>query len=140
MFYVFILILLIPILAIFLDSDLGKALARRLERREVRDGRGADDKRLAYLESEVERLSADVERLDEESRFLNRLLEERSDAGALGGGARDGGARSGGTRDGETRGGGIGGASGGTIGSGYGPRGTRVVRRRDRTRGGADDR
>ena len=77
------IVLMIPILAIVLDSDLGKALARWLERG-ISSG---DDKqvhdRLVYLESELERLGKDVERLDEEGQFLQKLLVERSDSGAL---------------------------------------------------------
>ena len=78
-----ILVLLIPILAIVLDSDLGKAVARRLEggNRKSVDG-GAHD-RLAYLESELERLGREVGRLEEESRFFQKLLAESSETGAL---------------------------------------------------------
>lgn len=70
------LILLIPLLAIVLDSRVGEALAARLER----PGAAGDDplrKRLEHLESEVDRLSEEVRRLDEESRFLHELLAER---------------------------------------------------------------
>jgi hypothetical protein len=72
-----ILVLLIPILAIVLDSQVGRALASRLERRSLGQGEDMDRERLAYLEGEVERLSQEVSRLDEESEFLHKLLEER---------------------------------------------------------------
>ena len=86
---VFILVLLIPILSIVLDSQLGRALAARLERRELG---GADDllaDRIAFLEGEVERLAGEVKRLDDEGQFLHRLLlEGRPDRPALGKGER----------------------------------------------------
>lgn len=78
-----ILVLLIPILAIVLDSDIGKAIARRLERGDRRSGDAGSHDRLAYLESELERLGREVGRLEEESRFLQKLLAERSEADAL---------------------------------------------------------
>ncbi len=72
------LILLIPILAIVLDSPVGRALAGRMERRGLSSG--ADEvtsERLSYLEGEVERLTTEVRRLEEESQFLNNLLTDR---------------------------------------------------------------
>lgn len=78
-----VLVLLIPILAILLDSDVGKAIARRLERgRQALGDTGSHD-RLVYLESELERLGKEVGRLEEESRFLHKLLAERTDPDAL---------------------------------------------------------
>jgi hypothetical protein len=81
---ILLLVLLIPILAIVLDSQVGRALASRLERQGLDR---ADDpllERLSYLEGEVERLSEEVGRLEEESRFLHQLLEKRPGAkGAL---------------------------------------------------------
>lgn len=78
-----VLVLLIPILAIVLDSDIGKAVARRLERGNRVRGDTVSHDRLAYLESELERLGKEVGRLDEESRFLHRLLAEHADPDAL---------------------------------------------------------
>jgi len=73
----FVLVLLIPILAIVLDSQVGRALASRLERRGIGQPDDLMQERLFYLEGEVERLSKEVGRLDDEGRFLQKLLEER---------------------------------------------------------------
>lgn len=77
---VIILALMIPLLAVVLDSQLGRALAARLERpdRSVPSG---DEPRLAALEAELERLSQDVRRLEEETRFMQQLLEARPEGG-----------------------------------------------------------
>ncbi len=77
---ILVLVVLIPLLAIVLDSQVGRALASRLERRGLDAPTDAAAERIAYLESEVERLAAEVERLDEESEFVHRLLTERSGA------------------------------------------------------------
>jgi len=73
----FVLVLLIPILAIVLDSQVGRALASRLERRNLGQPDDLLQERLMYLEGEVERLSREVGRLDDQSEFLQKLLEER---------------------------------------------------------------
>ncbi len=77
-----VLALMIPLIAVVLDSQLGRALAGRLER-----GTPADESllapRLQALEGEVERLSKEVEQLQEQSEFLNRLLENKTVAGQL---------------------------------------------------------
>ena len=80
---IFVLVLLIPILAIVLDSQLGRALAARLERREFGAAGDLLADRLASLEGEVERLTAEVRRLDEEGQFLHQLLESREQRPAL---------------------------------------------------------
>jgi hypothetical protein len=70
--------LLIPLIAVILDSQVGRALAARLE------GRHTDspsERRLAALEGEVERISRELQRLSEESAFLHRLLEEKQPQG-----------------------------------------------------------
>lgn len=77
-FMIVLVVLMIPILAIILDSQLGRALASRLERRGLTEGDGMVGERMAYLEGEVERLSSELQRLDEESRFMTRLLSERA--------------------------------------------------------------
>jgi len=82
--FILLLVLLIPILAIVLDSPVGRALARRLEHRGLSPG--GDDvtaERLSYLEGEVERLTTEMRRLEEESQFLNKLLTDRPASQAL---------------------------------------------------------
>lgn len=77
-----ILVFLIPLMAIVLDSQLGKALASRLERRSLDGPPDLLAERMAFLEGEVERLNSELTRLDEESQFLHKLLEDRqTDAG-----------------------------------------------------------
>lgn len=70
---IIILVLLIPLAAVILDSRLGQALARRVE------GGAPDAARLGRLERDVERLSGEVERIQEQAEFLTRLLEERAE-------------------------------------------------------------
>lgn len=80
LYFILVLVLMIPILAIVLDSQVGRALAARLERRNLE---GAEDllvDRMSFLEGEVERLDEELRRLDEESQFLQKLLAERQDA------------------------------------------------------------
>lgn len=81
---IIVLALLIPISAIFLDSELGRALASRIDGRSARLDEGVGT-RLSALESEIERLSEDVKHLEEQGEFLQRLLETRAedDAEAL---------------------------------------------------------
>lgn len=83
LFTVVVLVLLIPILAIVLDSQVGKAIAGRLERRNLSAGEPGSHERLVHLEGEVERLGREVERLDEEGRFLQKLLAGRAREDAL---------------------------------------------------------
>lgn len=73
---IIIVALMIPLVAVVLDSQLGRAVASRLERGSGRDD-GTLQERLALLESEVERLSLELHRLEEQSEFLHQLLEER---------------------------------------------------------------
>lgn len=83
---ILLLVVLIPLMAIVLDSQVGRALASRLERRGGVDGpRDLMVERMAFLEGEVERLNAEVTRLDEESQFLHKLLVDRpaGEGGAL---------------------------------------------------------
>jgi len=81
---IFLLVLLIPILAIVLDSPVGRALAGRMERKGLSSG-GEDvtSERLSCLEGEVERLTTEMRRLEEESQFLNQLLTDRPASRAL---------------------------------------------------------
>ena len=75
------LALLIPILAIVLDSQVGRALASRLERRGLEQPDDLTHERIGYLEGEVERLAEELGRLEEESCFLHQLLEGRGEGG-----------------------------------------------------------
>jgi hypothetical protein len=82
---IFVIILLIPILAIVLDSQVGRALAARLERRGIAEPSDVMAERIGFLEGEVERMSSELTRLQEESQFLHRLLTERAgEAGRIG--------------------------------------------------------
>jgi hypothetical protein len=69
--------LLIPLLAVVLDSAPVRALATRLERRGGEVATPHDGARLAALEGEVQRLADQVASLEEEGRFLRQLLERR---------------------------------------------------------------
>jgi predicted RNase H-like nuclease (RuvC/YqgF family) len=71
--------LMIPLVAVILDSQIGRALAARLEGR----GDSLSERRLAALENEIDRLNRELQRLDEESAFLHRLLEEKRAPDAL---------------------------------------------------------
>ena len=87
---ILVLALLIPILALVLDSQVGRALASRLERRSLGQPDDLVGERLGYLEGEVDRLSQELGRLEEESQFLHQLLDERpGGAGALPPGDQD---------------------------------------------------
>lgn len=72
--------LLIPeILSTVLDSRLGRALAVQIENR----GKAPTDpepliERIRYLEGELDRLSGDIQKLQEESEFFQKLLTERA--------------------------------------------------------------
>ena len=83
MYFFFVLVLLIPLMAVILDSQLGRALARRIEG----GGRDAtrENARLAALETEVDRLGKEMERLQEQAEFVTRLLEERREERLPGG-------------------------------------------------------
>ena len=74
---ILLLVVLIPLLAIVLDSQVGRALASRLERRSLGEPSDLMAERIAFLEGEVERLTSEIGRLDEESEFLHKLLTER---------------------------------------------------------------
>ncbi len=77
---IIILVLLIPILSIVLDSQVGRAMASRLEAGSPKlDEETAE--RLGRLEEEVERLQTQVDRLGDESRFLHQLLAGRPPRG-----------------------------------------------------------
>ena len=82
--------LMIPLTAVILDSQVGRALAARLERdRGQGELEAGGNRRLATLEGEVERLGRELQRLDEESAFLHRLLESKKPPEQLPPGDRD---------------------------------------------------
>jgi hypothetical protein len=75
---ILILALMIPLIAVVLDSHLGRALAEYVMRRSGTPvDAGASQQRLTALEAEVERLSAELLRLEDETTFLHRLLESK---------------------------------------------------------------
>jgi hypothetical protein len=74
---ILVLVVLIPLLAIILDSQVGKALAARLENRGLGAPSDVTAERIAFLEGEVERLSIEIQRLDEQGEFVHKLLTER---------------------------------------------------------------
>ena len=82
---VVILALMIPLIAVVLDSHLGRALAEYISRQSGPTLSGGIDagtaKRLAALETEIERLNGELMRLEEETTFLHRLLEKPKDTG-----------------------------------------------------------
>ncbi len=79
---ILILVVMIPLLAVVLDSQVGRALASRLERRGLEAPNDSSAERLAFLEGEVERLGTEIQRLDEQGEFMQRLLTERRQEGA----------------------------------------------------------
>jgi len=72
--------LMIPLTAVVLDSQVGRAIAARLEK--DRDG-GALPGRVAALEGEIDRLNQAVQQLEEESTFLHRLLDAKPEPEGL---------------------------------------------------------
>jgi hypothetical protein len=78
---VVLLVLMIPLTAIVLDSEVGRALARRLGGEAPGDEAG--EKRVKALEEEVQYLSQSVQSLQEETRFIRQLLEKPEEMEAL---------------------------------------------------------
>lgn len=92
MVWVFLILvaLLIPILAIVIDSPVARSWARRLERREGLTGRDQELlERLDQLEDEVEGLNRALETNREDVQFLSRLLQQPDQRSALPSGADD---------------------------------------------------
>jgi hypothetical protein len=71
---VLLVVLMIPVAAVVLDSPVGRALASDRTQGRLGAGRGS---RMAALETEVERLGKEVNRLEEEATFLRQLLTEK---------------------------------------------------------------
>lgn len=78
---IIVIALLIPLLAVILDSPPARAMAARLERDDSLPV-ARMDQRVRELEGEVERLGRELERLGEEHSFLERLLSEKVEARA----------------------------------------------------------
>jgi hypothetical protein len=77
-YIILIIALMIPLVAVVLDSHLGRALAEYISRRGGEPLQSAgSSQRLQALESEVDRLGKEVMRLEEETQFLHRLLEAK---------------------------------------------------------------
>lgn len=72
--FVIVLVLLIPILAIVIDSQVGQALANRISR-SVPDGAEDLASRIESLEADMRYLSESFESLSEETKFVRSLLE-----------------------------------------------------------------
>jgi hypothetical protein len=79
MFMIIVLVLMIPILAILMDSSIARAIANRIDRRDPGQPDRLYSERIAYLEGEVERLASDVSRLQDESQFVQKLLTGGTD-------------------------------------------------------------
>src|SRR5690606_26538225 len=82
------LALCIPIIAILLDSPVGRALARRLESTPVPQPEPTPaiaelERRMLLLEGDVEILQQTITELQDENQFLQRLLEEKRDPPSL---------------------------------------------------------
>ncbi len=76
--------LLIPIVAIVVDSPIGRALARRLEGPAQVPGSIAElVKKVEILEAEVDDLTRSVRSLQDENAFLQRLLEDNPSRSTL---------------------------------------------------------
>jgi predicted PurR-regulated permease PerM len=79
--------LMIPIVAILVDSPLGRSVARRLEGGVKSEG-GAElqdlNRKVELLEGEVEELHRSVTGMKEELQFVQRLLEKPKNPGSSG--------------------------------------------------------
>ena len=76
------LIILIPVLAIVIDSPFSEALARRIGSGDTTTGQSA---RLDALEQEVQYLTQTVESIREETAFVRALVEGEGPASLTGG-------------------------------------------------------
>jgi hypothetical protein len=73
-----IIVLLVPIMAIMMDSPIGRALARRLEGPVEAAPPPLVElaKKVQLLEAEIDDLHRSVEVLQEENQFMQKLLED----------------------------------------------------------------
>ncbi|MFW6083856.1 MAG: hypothetical protein ACODAA_01440 [Gemmatimonadota bacterium] len=80
--FVILVMLMIPLLAIVIDSEFGRAFARRIS---GDAGGGGEElaERLEALEADVRYLSESMEALREETTFLRSLLEGESEPRSL---------------------------------------------------------
>lgn len=92
--FVIIVVLLIPVLAIVIDSQIGQALADRISGRD-RTPHGSLHGKVDALEADVRYLTESMESLREETVFLRSLLEGRDEERSLPPGAGDSGPGSG---------------------------------------------
>lgn len=78
-------ILFVPIMAILIDSPIGRALARRLEGSSEAAPPPLVDlaKKVELLESEIDDLHRSVEALQEENQFMQKLLQDAPRRGEL---------------------------------------------------------
>ena len=79
---ILILVVLIPLLAIVLDSSVAPAFSSLLYLLILYFPSDLMAERVAFLEGEMERLTSEITRLDEESQFVTKLLSERSESAA----------------------------------------------------------
>lgn len=80
--FVILVMLMIPLLAIVIDSEFGRAFARRISG----DATAGDEDlavRIERLEGEVRYLGEALEALHEETTFLRSLLENKSEPRSL---------------------------------------------------------
>lgn len=80
--FVILVMLMIPLLAIVIDSEFGRAFARRIGNEPTEVG-GALAGRIEELESEVRYLTESLESLREETTFLRSLFEEQPESRSL---------------------------------------------------------
>lgn len=80
--FVILVMLMIPLLAIVIDSDFGRAFARRISR-ESQPGDVELAAKVERLEGEVRYLGETLEALREETTFLRSLLEDKSKSRSL---------------------------------------------------------
>jgi hypothetical protein len=76
---VLLVVLMIPLLAIVIDSEFGRAFARRISR-DSSETDGELDDRISRLEGEVRYLTESLESVRDETGFLRSLLDEESSA------------------------------------------------------------